>query len=177
MERRGDINSDRSRKWINSLAQQFKEFYTCRSHRVFWSGNYENQAEFGRNEFLFDLVVCSVSTTKSLERKPRGLEFVAQCHWQVESEFNLGNTRALTVDMSKLVMGSAEYKLFIAAHRGDRNKNVLNLCAPIAHFCSGRLYFCFVSHPDSWNDGPRVPPELYEWTMDHWQDIPLPSTT
>lgn len=172
---RRDINKQRSRNWLGSLAQRFEEHYTLGLHRTFWSESDENQTEFGLNEFLFDLVVCSVSTTKSLEREPRDLEFVAQCHWLIESEFSRGNIRDIIVDMSKLVMGSAENKLLIAAHRGVRDRDVLDRCAPIAGFCGGRLYFCFVSHPDDWDKGSEALPALHEWIAGDWEEVPLPS--
>ena len=123
---------------------------------------------------LFDIAVCSVSTTPSRQRKAQDLEFIAQCHWQIESEFNRTNTREIIVDMSKLVMGSAENKLFVAAHRS--REDILEQCSEIAGRCTGRVYFCFVSHPDDWaNDAP--PPALHEWVAGGWAKVAFPPTT
>ena len=114
---RQKANSERSGIWIDSLAKRFREHYADKRHRLFWSRNGENREQFKLNELLFDLAVCSVSETNSLQKKAQPLQFIAQCHWQIESEFSRGNTRDIVIDMSKLVMGSAENKLFIAAHR------------------------------------------------------------
>ena len=172
---RKNPNWQRSRNWVNALARQFERRYPRERYRVFWAGNEDNQAEFDVNELLFDLAVCSVSNTKSLERQPRALAFIARCHWQVESEFNRQNTRDLIVDMSKLVMGAAENKLIVASHRGDRERDVLDQCAPIAACCGGRVYFCFLSHPDDWTPERQSPPTLHEWVVaGGWAEIALP---
>lgn len=172
---RKNPNWQRSRKWVDSLAGQFKIHYPRERYRVFWSGNKDNQEDFGLNELLFDLAVCSVSATDSLQRKARPLPFIARCHWQIESEFSLQNTRDLIVDMSKLVMGAADNKLMVAAHRGDRGeRDVLEQCAPIAACCGGTVYFCFVSHPDGWKNQPEAP-VLHEWIADAWSVVALPA--
>ena len=115
-------NRQRSRNWVDALAKQFRRHYPRERYRVFWSGNKDNQEDFGLNELLFDPAVCSVSATDSLQRKARPLPYIARCHWQIESKFSLQNTRDLIVDMSKLVMGAADNKLMVAAHRGDRGE-------------------------------------------------------
>ena len=163
-------NWQRSRNWVDALARQFNRHYPRERYRVFWAGNEDNQAEFGVNELLFDLAVCSVSTTASLQRQPQPLPFIARCHWQIESEFNRTNTREIIIDMSKLVMGSAESKMFVASHRGDRDRDILEQCAPIAACCAGTVYFCFVSHPDVWEDDPEAP-VLHEWIADGWVEV------
>ncbi len=169
-----DKNSNwrRSRKWVDSLARQFTRYYPREKYRVFWAGNGDNQAEFGINELLFDVAVCDVSATRSLERHPRDLSFIAQCHWQIESEFSLQNTRDIVVDMSKLVMGAADNKLFVAAHRSRGERDVLGQCAPIAACCDGPVYFCFVSHPKNWTDNAPLP-VLHEWVAGVWKEIVL----
>lgn len=169
---RQDANRKKSTNWVDALAKRFQEHYEGGRYRLFWSGNRGNQKHFGRNELLFDLAVCSVSTTKSLEKEARDLEFIAQCHWQIESEFS-HRTRDIIVDMSKLVMGSAENKLFVAAHRGDREEDILERCLGIAGLCTGRVYFCFVSHPDHWTTKPERP-ALYEWITSGWAHVALP---
>ncbi len=166
-------NRQRSGNWVESLARRFKEHYEGDPYRVFWSANRKNRKQFGRNEMLFDIAVCSVFTTKSRQRTARDLEFIAQCHWQIESEFNRTNTREIVIDMSKLVMGAAEDKLFVAAHRRRGQRDILEQFAPIAACCGGRLYFCFVSHPADWADNAR-PPMLFEWIAGGWSEIALP---
>ena len=170
---RQGANRKKSATWVDALAKRFQEHYEGGRYRLFWSGNCGNQEHFGRNELLFDLAVCSVSTITSLETEARDLEFIAQCHWQIESEFSRGNTRDIIVDMSKLVMGSAENKLFVAAHRGRREEDILERCWEIARCCTGRVYFCFVSHPDRWTSNPERP-ALHEWTASGWAHVALP---
>ena len=147
-------------------ARQFQASYALQQHRVFWKDNETNQQHFDLNELLFDIMVCSVSMTDSLQHRPTPLEFIAECHWQVESEINIEDTRKAVVDMSKLVLGSAESKLFVAGHRRRRD-DVLNQWARIASCCSGRLFLLFISHPCDWA-GPK-PPQLYEWSDKGWR--------
>ena len=162
----------RSEAWVTALATQFQAYYPrTTGHRVFWKGSTCNQTHFRLNEFLFDIAVCSVSTTRSLERQPRELEFVSDCHWLVESEFRR-NTRAVVVDMSKLVVGSAENKLFVAAHRpGGGNGAMLDRCAPIAERCRANVFFLFVSHPEDWATARVLDPSLHEWTTSEWRAL------
>ena len=169
----GDRNRKRSSEWVDALARRFQEGYGGDRYRVFWSNNKENRKQFGRNEMLFDIAVCSVSTTRSRQRNAQDLEFVAQCHWQIESEFSRTNTREIVIDMSKLVMGSAENKLFLAAHRGGADDAILEQCSEIAGRCSGRVYYCFVTHPDAWTDD-APSPALHEWVAGGWEEIVVP---
>ncbi len=167
----GKRNRLRSSDWVCALAETFeKEYDVSDVHRVFWLGNDTNREQFGINEYLFDVMVCSVSTVESLQRQSNRLEFIDQCHWQVESEFNRSNSREVIVDMSKLVVGSAENKLFIAAHRTSGEQDLLKLCAGIARRCIGAVYFAFVAHPDEW-DGTPTEPDLYEWLEGYWVRI------
>ena len=167
---RGNRNRTRSRQWVSGLAKAFSEEYDEDLHRIFWQGNPTNREQFRINEFLFDVMVCSVSSVESLQRQSNRLEFIDQCHWQVESEFNRRDSREIVVDMSKLVVGSAENKLFVAAHRKTNERELLKLCARIARRCSGNVFFAFVAHPDEWDTGPK-PPVLYEWLAGDWEPI------
>lgn len=164
-------NRKRSAQWVDALAGQFEKNYRLeRRHRVFWRGRKEKVPHFGVKELLFDITVCSVSTTLSLQRDPQRLEFISDCHWQVESEFS-GNTRDVIVDMSKLVLGSAENKLIVAAQRDEEGqRNVLAQCADIAMCCRTNVFFLFVSHPRDWVDHPSRP-SLFEWVVGDWRQI------
>ena len=164
-------NRKRSAQWVDALALQFEKNYRLEGRRrVFWRGREARVPHFGVKELLFDITVCSVSTTLSLQRDPQRLEFISDCHWQVESEFS-GNTRDVIVDMSKLVLGSAENKLIVAAQRDEEGqRNVLAQCADIAMCCRTNVFFLFVSHPRYWLEDPH-PPLLYEWIAGDWQKI------
>ena len=166
-------NRQRSQEWVSALAEEFQsEYHDEEIHRVFWQRNKLNREQFGINEFLFDVMVCSVSQVESLQRQSNPLDFIDQCHWQVESEFNRQNSRAVIVDMSKLVVGSAENKLFIASHRSsrERERDLLNLCARIARRCGGNLYFAFVAHPADWESNSKAP-VLHAWVAGDWEEM------
>ncbi len=163
-------NRKRSTAWVSALADQFQENYRLERHRVFWKGNCRNKKNFGLNELLFDIVVCSVSTTESLQSQSNRLEFIVDSHWQIESEF-ARSTREILVDMSKLVLGSAENKLMVASHRNpDTERDILAQCSDIASRCGSNVYFCFVSHPEEWKRDPQAP-SLYEWTAGDWEEL------
>ena len=157
----GARNKARSRIWVCAVGDRFRANYP-EPDQVFWKGNPQ--------EVLFDIMVCSMDTVESLQRHPQPLKFIAHCHWQVESEFD--NTRELVIDMSKLVAGSADHKLMIAAHRktADQTQILLNRCAKIADCCEGHVYFCFVAHPDEWDSSPQGP-VLYEYIERNWREL------
>ena len=177
----GEVNRNRSRNWVDALAAEFKRRYCGKRYRTFWLRNGKNQKQFRRNEFLFDVMVCSVSTTESLQSKSNLLEFIAECHWQIESEFNKTDTREIIIDMSKLVMGSATHKLFVAAHRGktneetEENTKILKQVSELAKRCGGHVYFVFVAHPEDWGEEKpeSLRPEVHEWVADGWEKLPL----
>ena len=79
--------------------------------------------------------------------------------------------------MSKLVLGSAENKLFVAAHRESKRKELSGICGAIASRCDGNVYLAFVAHPDELakkrdNRGKQPEaPKVYEWLAGDW--VPL----
>ena len=158
----------------NGFANWRKNFATNITTRVFiaFSGTATKtiRSSSGFNEFLFDVMVCSVSGVESLQRRSNRLDFIDQCHWQVESEFNRDNSRAIIVDMSKLVVRSAANKLFIASYRDRPEPDLLELCAKIAPRCSGNVYLAFVAHPEDWASDPKEP-VLYEWLAGDWEPM------
>ena len=179
-------NARRSRKWVDKLAEGFRGEYpgTYRDsdretpYRVFWKGSGDNNKKhFRRNEFLFDVMVCSVSEMESLESRSNRLEFVDRCHWQVESEFNRRDSREVVVDMSKLVLGAGENKLFVAAHRGKNQRELLGMCGVMASRCEGNVFLAFVAHPDDWakkgagRGNQPEDPKVYEWLAGDWVPV------
>ena len=88
-----EINRNRSAAWVDELAKEIERRYDGKRHRTFWKHNCKNKTQFGLQEFRFDVMVCSVSETKSLQKPPRPLKFIADCHWQIESELSRANTR------------------------------------------------------------------------------------
>ena len=144
------LHSQRVKKWVESLGKGFEEEYNdLENAGVFWSPS--------PREMLFDLAVCKISTVESVTLE-KLLCFVAGCHWQIESELNNKNSRAIVTDLSKLVMGLSENKLFVASHKStgkEWESSVLTMCSEIAKCCDGKLFFCFIAHPEEWGKIPH----------------------
>ena len=161
----GQIHKDRSIAWIDCLGEGFQEYYSNKDHRVFWKHNGDNR-DFGLNELLFDVSVCQIGCVESIARTTR-LPYISKCLWQVESEFDNKNSREITNDFSKLVMGRSESQLFVSTYEGIRRKQVLSMCSKVASCCRGNLYLYFVEHPENWSNGPKSP-SLFKWEDSHW---------
>lgn len=163
---RGQVHQEASSVWVDCLGKEFQKHYDNEDQRVFWKGNKRNRDEFGLNELLFDISVCQVKMVSSI-RKKKELLFVSKCHWQVESELNDSDSRAITKDFSKLVMGQSDNKLFISCYQGDNQTEIKRMCSSIAHLCTGELYLCFIDHPRNWGGKPESP-VLLRWKDDDW---------
>ena len=159
-------NEKRARAWIEYLGCGFQKRYSNKKYeRVFWRSNPEN-SDLGLNELLFDISVCQIEWVKSIVQG-KELPYIAECLWQVESEFNKSNSREITKDFSKLVMGHSENQLFVSSYQDVRQEQVKELCSKMATHCTGNLYLCFVEHPAEWANGPNVP-SLFKWEADVW---------
>jgi hypothetical protein len=110
------------RQWISGLHAGFSQCYIGRSGIEIFSrtrsDHDRNEHECGktstRQEFLFDLAVVEVERRAAPFQTASQLQIVTGCLWQVESEVGL-NSRAVTDDLGKLVLGSAAAKLLIVA--------------------------------------------------------------
>jgi len=172
----GQIHKDMSNAWIDCLGKGFQEYYSHEDVRVFCRKNKEknkDKSDFGLSELLFDISVCQIGYVPSMVKKTP-LPYIQKCFWQVESEFNNKNSREITKDFSKLVMGRSESQLFVSTYQGDRQKRVLSMCSKIASCCNGNLYMCFVDHPREWSKSPKSP-KLFKWEGNYW--IPFSSGT
>ena len=115
------INRERSIDWVDYLGKGFREYYNNDDQCVFWRKNQGNRKQFGLNELLFDISVCQIKEVPSI-RHGKPLPFVSKCYWQVESELNDSDSREITKDFSKLVMGHSDNKLFISSYRDNHQK-------------------------------------------------------
>ena len=158
-------NSKRAKEWVDSLASEFDARYSSSDFHLFWISNKDpNPIDLKLRELLFDIAVCELGTTYSLQPNPQCLKYVAQMHWLVESELDTGNFREILLDMSKLAMGDAQFKLFVAAHRNPNSeRRLLSRLRPLACCCGSRLFFAFIEHPDAWTDEQPRQPMLFEW--------------
>ena len=163
-------HKDRAKAWIDCLGEGFREHYSNKDQRVFWRNNSDN-SDFGLNELLFDISVCQIGWVKSIAQRRR-LPYIAKSLWQIESEFDKRNSREITKDFSKLVMGRSENQLFISTYQGNRQKQAMDLCSCLARCCNGNLYLCFVEHPDKWSKDPRSP-SLFKWEENDWMPLVL----
>lgn len=167
------VNSQRSKDWMNSLGKRFQIRYDPKKDRVFWRGNPENESDFDLQEMLFDLAVCQTCTVPSYKKR-HPLPFISKLHWLIESEFAQNDSREIVKDMSKLVMGSSENKLFVASHKltdSEWEDGILKMCGPIAEHCQGRLFFCFIAHPKDWYKESEPAPSVHQWTDGHWERL------
>ena len=178
---KGYVHRKRSEVWVNALAEKLVELYERDPGdiRVFWRG--QKDSDFILNELLFDVAVCELEETRSID-KGKPLPFVNKCLWLVESELQTDNSRPIIVDLSKLVMGSSERKLFVAGlslgelkkDSGDRRKGeVLKMCKKAAARCGEPFYFCFIPHPKAWNelDVDEYGPSIWLLHEGEWQPI------
>ena len=160
------IHTDRASAWIDCLGNGFQGHYSDEDYRVFWRRN-EANSDFGLSELLFDISVCQIGWVESIkQRKP--LPYISKCLWQVESEFNNKNSREITKDFSKLVMGRAESQLFVSTYQGTNQKKAMSMCARIANSCDSNLYLCFVEHPEEWSNDPKMP-SFFKWEEKNWR--------
>jgi hypothetical protein len=146
----GEVHRDRSWRWIHALATEFQSEYPLEGgFRVFWAGNVHNRSDFGLEEFLFDISVCEVSSVRSAQR---GLDllFIKNAVWQVESELEKDSKKAIQ-DFGKLVVGSAQNKLFIAPLVSKEKEFLRVLREPASH-CSGSAYLAMIPHPREWKE-------------------------
>ena len=160
-------NGDRSSGWIDCLGESFQGHYTNEDQRIFWKKNYSNRRQFNLNELLFDISVCQVKEVPSI-KKGKPLSFVSKCYWQIESELNNRNSREITKDFSKLVMGQSDNKLFISSYQDSHQEEVRGMCSEIAYYCTGSLYLCFIDHPEKWAEKPESP-VLFRWDDNDWK--------
>ena len=163
----GVTHRKRSANWVCCLGREFQHLYSKTSkYRVFWKGNDGNRKEFKMNEFLFDVMVGRIKQTKSQRHSPSSLDYIAKCEWAIESELNESDSREVIIDMSKLVVADARYKLFVTSQRSNsREERLLEQCRPIAEACRGTVYFCFIAHPKNWDKAPK-PPRLHVLVRD-----------
>ena len=146
------INMNRSKAWVKALAEQLKKKYEGDSEiRVFVKTDGTNKKDFGLNELLHDILVCRVGEVESSVHNKK-LCFIKEVLWQVESEL-AHNTRSSLIDFNKLVLGSAENKLFIASQvkKGTEN-SFLKVLKPAASHCSGDVYIGIIPHPSRWGN-------------------------
>ena len=163
------LHRDRSQAFVASVAEAFQSAYAPMPDvRVFWRGNDAHRGAFGLNEFLYDIAVCREKKTIPSARAGKEIPYVAKALWLVESEFARDSRRAL-LDFSKLVVGRATHKLFIA-YRFENDVLCRLLAAPAGDCCAEggeSLHLGLVSHPSEWGREPaRI--EVFRFSSGQW---------
>ncbi|WKZ32492.1 MAG: hypothetical protein QY316_11330 [Thermodesulfobacteriota bacterium] len=159
----GDRNRQRSKNFVEMLAENFdNEYKRYKKHKsekiiVFSRGCRKNRCSFGLNELLHDIAVCSVSKSKAPKQKKVKLSYITRVYWQVESEFARDSKQAI-IDFNKLVLGSADNKLFVGSLVKNNSKakdsvmckKFMKTLAKPAGACRGNIYAAFLPHPSEW---------------------------
>lgn len=163
-----DLHRERSRNWVESLAEEFRKNNTDDSIKVF-SKHYDgNREAFLLNELLYDICVCRVGKVPSATHK-KELYYVKEALWQIESEF-AKDSRQAVVDFNKLVLGAAKKKLFIGPQVND-TKSFMEVLAPPAAACSESesVFLCLIPHPAEWDRGKEAFISLWIFQNGSWQ--------
>jgi hypothetical protein len=157
------LHSKRSQAWVKCLGAQLKTIVHGEGIVVFCKADPANRDKFGLNEMLYDVSICD--TGDCISPSGKKLRYIAKALWQVESEF-AADTREAVKDFNKLVLGSAEHKLFIGPHISEAKRaGYLKALLPVACCCEpGTVYLAMVPHPGKWNGGAG---RIAIWECDH----------
>ena len=162
------LHRERSRLWVEALAQQFRDHYANDPQvRVFSKHYGGNRADFLLNELLYDISVCRVDTVPSAVHK-KDLLYIRHVFWQVESEFAKDSRKAL-VDFNKLVLGAARNKLFVGPQVHD-NPSFMEVLRAAAASCSGRVFLALLPHPSGWRSDNAGEVRLWHFADGRWQE-------
>ena len=167
-------NRRRSESWIRALGNAFDSVYDSADYCVFWRGKEGTKKKFLLTEFLFDVTVAEIRYVDSLERDSKELPFVAKCKWIVESEFDTENSRQILLDLSKLVVATADNKLLVISQRSseESERRIRKRCAEIVKGSVGNYFLAFVAHPRSWGES-SAPPKVFEQEKSPWSPLDL----
>lgn len=165
----GQINRNRSRNFIATLARMLRDHTRNPDIWVFSRDCATHRFEFGLNELLYDILVCEVGSTTS-PRHSKALTFVRRALWQIESEF-AADAREAIFDFNKLVLGAAPNKLFIGP-KTDNDEAFLESLFPAARSCCGAVYAALVPRPADW---PKQPLEVTFWraNSERWARVQI----
>ncbi|MGD0089179.1 MAG: hypothetical protein ABSE73_04605 [Planctomycetota bacterium] len=157
------LHLKRSEAWVKALARHLEKEYPRERFRVFSKHDDTNRDDFGLNELLFDIAVCEVGKMRAAKATAQ-LVYVKRAVWQVESEF-AKDSRAAVLDFSKLVLGCAPNKLFVAPLTHD-TVAFRDALLPVAGCCSGRVFLAVLPHPENWEESRA--PEVYCRSDGQW---------
>jgi hypothetical protein len=140
----GEKHRARSQRFVLRLAEHFRTLGKGDGSLRVLSRQCNSLAEFGLNELLHDILVCKVE-----QDGPKQPVRISRVHWQIESEFDF-RAREVVKDFNKLVLGSAENKLFVGSKTSNDTKR-LELLRGIAACCTGNVFIALLPHPRDWH--------------------------
>jgi hypothetical protein len=113
--------------------------------------------------------------TRSVPTRRAAISFpyVVEAIWEVESEVARRGRDAL-IDFSKLVIGSAPQKLFVAPYVGRfEQQRYLEALAVPARRTDGDVFVCQIDHPSNWSMEEIRQPTLYVWSnsRQRWDEV------
>ncbi|TCB72665.1 hypothetical protein E0H88_00160 [Acinetobacter sp. ANC 4216] len=153
----------RSKLWINYLAEQLlislkKDRLEAEEYLAFYQANNERRQLLGLNEFLFDIVIGKMTNIQTASgfrnslANDETLKAMSHAIWIVESELKLKDSRALLVDMNKLVLGKAKNKLFVMSI--DKQSRIEHWAEETLRQLTkddeANVYLARIPHPKDW---------------------------
>ncbi len=155
----------RSKLWINYLAEHLlisskKDRPETEEYLAFYQANKERRQLLGLNEFLFDIVIGKMTNLETASGfrnssvEVQTLKAISHAVWIVESEFQLKNSRALLVDINKLVLGKAKNKLFVMSI--DKLSRIENWAEETLRSLTkeddANIFLAKIPHPKDWSN-------------------------
>lgn len=166
-----NLHAGRSRAWVRCLAEQLEELSPGPNVAVLYKGKKSGySAQLGLTELLYDVTVCETANCAAVNGN--SLTFVKRALWLVESEFARDSFQAVK-DFNKLVIGSAENKLFVGPRLTDPAREA-QYRATLAHpaaCCQPDPYLAIVPHPDAWDPMREGEVELFRFTKGEWNPV------
>lgn len=141
-------NKDRSKYFVEYLAENFQNYYNQEEFKVFSKYNKKNRADFQLNEYLYDILVCKIGKVKAAKQN-KELKFIKEVFWLIESEFKK-DSHAAIIDFNKLVIGNSKFKLFVGSISSVTDSYLATLL-PLAEKCNGDVYIILMDHPKDWD--------------------------
>ena len=174
------LHQQRSSHWVQCLAAELRTLIRGGQEgddgdvRVFYRKDETNRADFGLNELLYDVCICTTAEHPSA-RGGRTLRYVTEALWLVESEFARDSFQAVK-DFNKLVIGHAANKLFIGPRLGaDDELGYLAALLPVArasaHNGASSVYAALVPHPGEWTTADIADVTLRRYTGAGWEAL------
>ncbi len=168
---KGELHRTRSKRFVECLANGLRQALSGIDNVASMSKhNDRNRTKFGMNELLFDVTVIEYSSVYSATSK-KELFFVTKGLWIVESEMANDKRQAL-YDFNKLVLGSADNKLFVGPRIDiGQEADYLRVLREPAAYCRSPIFVALIPHPREWPVESPQSVKMWEWHTEDWRPI------